>query len=142
MFEQYHAYTCIDESYLEILSILPMFFLNMFSANGKNRTFAICHFYVKVSSFAFVVTCELLLIFFWMDLFNDSRNSKENQLQADVCCKMWNFYLPDLMSSFTVKPFDQPINLGSRLTILFLPCQEKERAWGRGYPFLWAQRLL
>ena len=59
---------------------------SVFPANGKNHTFAFCRFYMKVSSFAFVVNVWTLRLFWWIYLTIGGKVKRINcKLMFAVC---------------------------------------------------------
>ena len=106
----------------------------VFPANGKNPTFAVCRFYMKVSTFAFVINMWIVFDFI-ANLLNDSRKNKDNQLQADVCrrtrCLTSNEKIEGFQKTSTT------IHVKARLfpwrySWLLIECRTKTTGWGGG----------
>ena len=80
----------------------------VFPANGKNSTFALCRFPFLGEIEWFQICHEHVnyFRFFLVNLFNDSRKSKDNQLQGTVCRRMrWLISLISILRPNCKVPF-------------------------------------
>ena len=86
-------------------SASEQFIVFLIHRERQKSNFSVCLFCIKVSSFVFVMNwCELFSILL-MDLYNDLRKSKDNELQADVWRLHKNAVLYNLSSDWSKKRF-------------------------------------